>query len=111
MHIGRKRNQSSKILEESVENYLVAQIKRIFGICIKLNPNWYKGIPDRLCVFRVGTGHNSYIVIAFVELKRPKGGRLSVTQKVWKKMLTDAGAEWHMINTREQVDQFIRGEL
>jgi len=96
MHIG-------KIKEASIEKYLEAQIKLQRGVCIKLNPNWYIGIPDRLCVFNGRT--------LFAELKRPKGGRLSVTQKIWKKMLTDAGAEWHMINTREQVDQLIRGEI
>ncbi len=99
----------SKVKETSIEKYLAAKIKAVCGVYIKLNPNWYIGIPDRLCVFMVGTGANAYSRCAFVELKRPKGGRLSVAQKMWKKMLTAAGAEWHMLCTREDVDRFMEG--
>jgi hypothetical protein len=89
----------SKIRETSIEKYLADQIKLRGGLCIKLNPLWYKGIPDRLCVL-----HNR---VAFVELKRPRGGRLSVTQNLWKKWLTDLSVEYHTINSRDAVDRFL----
>lgn len=93
----------AKIRERSIEKYLGDEIKAQGGVYIKLNPNWYIGIPDRLAVFKGRC--------AFVELKRPKGGRLSGAQKMWRKMLTLAGAEWHMLCTREDVDNFIKGGM
>ncbi len=104
MHIG-------KVREKAIEKYLADKIKALGGVCIKLNPNWYIGIPDRLCVFRVGTGRNSYTRVVFTELKRPKGGKLSVPQKMWKKFLTNAGAEWQLLATKKEVDEFLNGEL
>lgn len=96
-----------KTKEKSIEKYLAERIKILGGYCFKLNPLWYKGIPDRLILYRVGSGHNSYCRIAFVELKRPKGGRLSVAQKWWQKKLEAIGAEWHLLSTREEVDEFL----
>lgn len=96
-----------KTSELSIEKYLKKEIEARGGVCIKLNANWYKGIPDRLCVFRVGMGPNSYTKIAFVETKRPKGGRLSVAQKIWKNILTNTGAEWHLLSTKAGVNLFL----
>lgn len=88
--------------EVSIENYLVSQIELRGGVCIKLNPAWNKGIPDRLCVLQ---GR-----IAFVETKRPKGGVLAVVQNWWKKRLTHLGCECHVLSTRDAVDGFIRSK-
>lgn len=97
MHIG-------KVKEASIEKYLAARIKALGGVCIKLNPNWYIGIPDRLCVWRDRSGGTR---IVFAELKRPKGGRFSVPQKMWKKFLTNAGAEWQVLSTKQEIDALL----
>lgn len=83
-----------------MEAHLISEVRRLGGVTYKNNPNWYKGIGDRtVCVL----GY-----MCMVECKRPKGGRLSVAQKMWKKMLTDAGVPWHLICTHDEVDDFIR---
>lgn len=87
--------------ENTVEDYLAQCVALAGGVCLKLNPAWAVGIPDRLVVLQDR--------VAFVETKRPKGGRLSVTQKWWNKRLTALGCECHTVNTREAVDIFIGG--
>ena len=88
-----------KMREKSVEDYLADELRALGGICVKLNPNWYIGIPDRSCA---ALGY-----VCLVETKRPKGGRFSVPQKMWKKFCTMAGIPWHLINTHDAVDDFI----
>lgn len=93
------RKKVHEILEESVDEYFCRRVKELGGLVTKNNPNWYIGIPDRTA--RV-LGY-----MCDVEFKRPKGGRLSGAQKMWKKMLTEAGTPWHLICTHAEVDAFI----
>jgi hypothetical protein len=93
--------------ESSIEKILSDEIKSVGGVFIKLNPAWLKGIPDRLCILPTLDGRAR---IAFVELKRPLGGRLSVAQKWWKLRLTALGCEWYLICTAEQARAFVRGQ-
>lgn len=81
---------------------MIDEVKARGGVCIKLNPAWYKGIPDRLVILPQR--------IAFVELKRPKGGRLEFVQKWWKKRLTSLGHECQVLHTKEAVNAFLNGE-
>lgn len=87
-----------KIREASIESYFVAECERRGGRTIKLPANLYVGVPDRLYML---PNH-----IGFAEVKRPKGGRLSVAQNWWKKRLTGLGLEWHLLHTKEAVDAF-----
>lgn len=84
--------------ESTVEQYLCEMVKHHGGMCVKLDPNLYPGIFDRLVVLS-GTH--------LIETKRPKGGRLSKKQKRFATFLTENGAEWHVLHTREAVDDFI----
>lgn len=97
--IKKVRVPVNKILERSVEDYLVLRIKELGGLATKNDANTYRGIPDR--TVRV-LGY-----MCDVECKRPRGGRLSGSQKMWKKMLDMAGTPWHLITTHEEVDDFI----
>src|SRR5687767_112258 len=99
-----------KMKEKSVEAHLTEQCEMRGGFAIKQNPAWKIGIPDRLCVWRVGTGRNSYTRIAFVETKRPKGGRLSGAQKRWKNVIDKLGLEWHLCSTKDEVDALLSGD-
>lgn len=93
---------AQEILECSVEGYLCRSVKALGGQAFKMPADLYAGIPDRLVVL---PGR-----IAFCECKRPVGGRLSVRQKLWKKILTGLGASWHLLCTRDDVDQFLGAE-
>jgi len=87
--------------EKSVETHLHDEVKLRGGFCLKLNPNWNKGVPDRLVVL---PGK-----IAFVELKRPKGGVLSTLQKWWENRLTALVPGSHyVLRTKAQIDDFLR---
>lgn len=93
------RTSTKKIKEISVEAYLVAKVKAEQGFATKNDANTYVGIPDRT------VGVLGYMCM--VELKRPKGGRFSSAQRMWKKFLHMAGVPWHHIKTHSEVDDFI----
>ena len=69
--------------EKAFERKLRATSKEIGYLSLKLNPNWIKGIPDRLFV-----GPNKTIV--FMELKTPIG-RASALQKYYIQKLKEFG--------------------
>lgn len=92
-------NKSAKIKECVIERRLVAGIKRLGGLCIKLDASTCIGIPDRLVVCNG--------VTALVELKRPRGGRISGAQKMLHKMLAVNGQPVYILSTTEAVDLFL----
>lgn len=85
------------MLEAAIENRLRERVEALGGICIKLVPRYLKGVPDRLIVL---PGPR----VVFVELKRPKGGRLGRHQGFWRDRLTKLGCEWQLIHTYEEID-------
>lgn len=60
----KKKYKPGYIPESKIESYLVKEIKKIGGMCIKGNPHNQRGMPDRICILP-----NRLVV--FVELKRP----------------------------------------
>lgn len=71
-------------LEKDIERRLVKIVKSHGGLCLKwVCPGW-SGVPDRLVLLPGGR-------VRFVELKRPKGGRLSSRQLWWRQKLRDLG--------------------
>lgn len=101
--IKKRQAQSKKILEESVEAYLVRRVKTLGGICVKQDASTYIGIPDRLVIV---CGYT-----CMVELKRPKGGRMSGAQRMWKKFVDRAGGNWHHIKSYAEVDAFFEERI
>ena len=75
-----------EILEKQIEKYLVKKIKAEKGLCLKFESPGYTGVPDRIIILKNKP-------VAFVELKRPKGGRLG--QKVYK------------VKNKEEVDKLV----
>lgn len=91
---------SSTFSEKSVEEHLKDRVREAGGFCIKLRPEGYKGIPDRLVVLPDR--------IIFVELKRPRGGVTAKLQQWWIARLRRLGAEALVVSTREEVDDLVR---
>lgn len=87
-----------KINEKEIENYLVDAVKAIGGMVRKIKFVNRRGCPDRLVI------HNGS---HFVELKRPKGGKLSKLQEREIETMREHGASVHVINTKALVDKFI----
>lgn len=77
-------------LEKEIEAALVQRVKQHGGLCLKwVCPGW-AGVPDRIVLLPGGR-------INFVELKRPRGGRLSARQVWWRKKLQALGFQHYII--------------
>ena len=84
--------------EITVEQHFVKRC-RAFGAWSVKGEN-VAGFPDRIMCAPVGR-------IAFVELKRPKGGVLSELQKEQHKRLRRLGFQVEVLWTKEEVDTFM----
>jgi hypothetical protein len=86
-------------LEVTVEAYLVERVKALGGMCIKFISPGRRGAPDRLVCL---PGHT-----IFVELKRPRGGKLGKHQERYHEALRMAGQKLWVIWSKEGVDEFL----
>jgi len=89
-------------LEVHVERHLVKRVEEAGGIQRKLEPGGQSHWPDRLVILPGGR-------VVFVELKRPKGGRLSAGQVEMIQRLRALGAEVATLWSKENVDRFFAG--
>jgi hypothetical protein len=85
------------IRESSIEQYLVQEVKKRKGLCIKLLG--VVGIPDRMILLPIR-------IILFVETKTPKG-KLSPLQKWWERTLKALGFDHLVIRSKGEVDQLL----
>lgn len=88
------------IRESSIEGYLRQRVKDRGGLCVKLNPAGLVGIPDRLVVLPGGR-------VAFVEVKKPKGGLVGKAQFVWRDRLVELGVMHRFVFTKEDVEEML----
>ena len=88
-------------LEKDIERRLVRKVESRGGMCLKwVCPGW-SGVPDRIVLLPRGR-------VVFMELKRPKGGRLSAMQRWWARKLVDLGFAYEQIKDNEDLALFIR---
>ena len=87
------------MLEKEVEAYLVWCVERLGGRAYKFASPNQRGVADRIVCLPGQTW--------FVELKRPKGGRLSPHQKAFAEEMARLGQQYILLWTKEQVDAFI----
>lgn len=88
-------------LEKDIERRLVRKVESRGGMCLKwVCPGW-SGVPDRIVLLPRGR-------VVFIELKRPKGGRLSAMQRWWARKLVDLGFAYEQIKDNEDLALFIR---
>lgn len=71
-------------LEKDIERALVDMIKRHGGLCLKWVCPSFAGVPDRIVLLPGAR-------VLFVELKRPRGGKIAPLQKWWAKQLSRLG--------------------
>lgn len=89
--------------ESALEEKLRKAVEAAGGRCIKLNPLWYRGIPDRLILLPGAR-------VFFVELKA-KGGRASRFQKAWRTFLRGLGFQSLILYDLKEIKEFIENEL
>ena len=92
------RRDGSRLLESTIENYLVRRVRQMGGRAFKFPPA-SKGAPDRIVVIPSGR-------IIFVELKR-SGEKPAPAQRLWHSRLLDMGHVVHVLDSKEQVDAFL----
>lgn len=86
---------------DKLEKEIEAELRRVVelhgGMCLKwVCPGW-SGVPDRIILLPGG-------LIIFAETKRPKGGKVSIIQKWWKKRLEALGfTHFYIYNDRDLV--------
>lgn len=85
--------------ERAIESLLVTEVCKIGGLCFKFNSG-VRGVPDRIVI------HNGRVY--FLELKRPKGGRVSPLQKHWIDTITQRGVYADVVYTKDGIKNFIR---
>lgn len=83
--------------ESVVERHLCQRIHRLGGECFKIIFPGRLGAPDRLVILPGGE-------VTWVELKRPKGGRLSMSQVLMHKRLKELIQEVVVLNSKEAID-------
>lgn len=87
-------------LEKDIERKLRLAIEARGGLCLKwVCPGW-SGVPDRIVLLPRGR-------IVFVELKKPKGGRISKLQWYWQQRLSGLGFAHRFIWDEKTLQNFI----
>lgn len=95
-------------LEKEIERKLKVLVEgKLGGLCLKwVCPGW-SGVPDRILLFPGGR-------VYFVELKRPKGSKVSGLQAWWRRKLKGLGFTiWHIYTVEDlkHIDIIIADEL
>lgn len=88
-------------LEKDVERRLRKGVEALGGRCMKLVSQGNNGVPDRLVLLPDGR-------CVFVELKRPKYGKLSPVQAAQQNRLASMGFDVRVLSNNLSVDAFIR---
>lgn len=86
--------------EAFVERYLAERVEKKGGLCQKITHPGRRGCPDRLVTWPNGR-------MFLVELKRPKGGKLSLSQVNDHRQRRARGVHVHVITSLAEVDSFI----
>ena len=90
-----------KILEKDVEAYLVRQVKKLGGRCLKWSSMNNVGVPDRVVILPGG-------VIWFIEVKRDNKSYLSKHQKLFFDSMAELGVtNCCVLHGKSEVDIFI----
>lgn len=91
----KKRKES----EKKTERYLTEQIKSLGGLCIKLVPQYFSGLPDRLCLLPGG-------ILFFIETKS-QGDNPRLLQTVVHKNLRSIGFDVYVCSTKAEIDSVL----
>lgn len=82
--------------EKEIEAAFGRMVKRHGGLSLKWVCPGRRGVPDRIVILPGAR-------IMFVELKRPKNGKISALQKWWRKKLIDFGFWFFIVNDHEAI--------
>jgi hypothetical protein len=88
------------MIEKEVENYLVWHVERMGGKSWKFASPGQRGVADRIVCLPDGQTW-------FIELKRPKGGKLSVLQQLFGGDMLALNQKYCVLWNKGEIDAFI----
>ena len=91
------------MMEKSIEQKLVAKVKKLGGICLKFISPGYDGMPDRLVLLPKGK-------IGFVEVKK-KGMKPRPLQLARHKLLKGLGFKVFVLDDEKDIDEIVENIL
>jgi hypothetical protein len=92
------------VRESKVEAYLVQRVQALGGRCDKVQVIGRRGFFDRLVVLPGGR-------ILFVELKRPRGGRMTAHQWRYAESYRALGAAVALVKNAADIDALLKNAL
>ena len=92
------------MLEREIENHLVWAVETIGGKTWKFTSPGRKGVADRIVCLPDGRTW-------FIELKRPKGGRLAPLQAAFRDELIALKQNYALLHTKELINEWIRKSI
>lgn len=92
------------VIENDIERRLKKRVEEVGGKCIKFNAVSEGGIPDRIVVLKGGR-------IIFVELKRPRGGKVSPLQTYQIEKLRGLGCRVELVKNYDDIERLIEDPL
>ena len=95
-----ERVEQARVVEREVEAYLTRVVEQAGGKCRKFIPDLARGYPDRIVLLPDG-------VLVWVETKRPRGGRLSLAQRVAHAELRSLGQVVEVVWSKKDADRLI----
>jgi hypothetical protein len=97
--------EKDDMYEAQIENYLVEQVQKHSGMCLKLIDAARRGFPDRTVIWPRTW---SPALVHLVEVKTPDGVLASWQQR-YHKELRDMGVDVFTLWTKEEVDGYVKG--
>ena len=88
-------------MEKEIENYFVWTVERKGGRTYKFTSPSRRGVADRIACLPDGSTW-------FVEIKRPKGGRLSPLQDIFAQEMRALCQSYACLWTKEQIDNWLK---
>jgi hypothetical protein len=87
--------------EAEIEKYFVWSVEFMGGKAYKFKSPSNRGVSDRIAALPNGSTW-------FVELKRPKGGKLSPLQVIFRDEIVDLHQKYALLNTKEKIDEWVK---
>ncbi len=89
----------SAMRESEVENYLVWKIETSGGKTFKFKSPSQRGVADRIVCMPNGETW-------FIELKRPKGGRLAPLQAIFRDEVVKLQQRYALLTNKKEIDEW-----
>ena len=89
----------SVMRESEVENYLVWTVETMGGKAYKFKSPSQRGVADRVVCMPNGETW-------FIELKRPKGGRLAPLQAIFRDEVVRLNQRYALLTNKQEIDQW-----